>query len=208
MIPPKDRACGAVPGLDAWKPWRPHEAAIRLAGIEGTWCVAGGWALDLWRGTETRSHADLEIAILRREFAVFQARLHDFKFFAVGSGDVSPLAADAWAGAEKHQIWVLDDAEMAWRMDIFLEPGDRDTWVFRRDETISRPRLQMIAATADGVPYLKPEGVLLYKAKAVRAKDAADFDACAPLLEPAARAWLRDALQRTHPGHSWIDLLD
>jgi hypothetical protein len=108
----------------------------------------------LWRGTETRSHADLEIAILRREFAVFRARLHDFKFFVVGSGDVSPLAADAWAGAEKHQNWVLDDAEMAWRMDIFLEPGDRDTWVFRRDETISRPRLQMIAATADGVPYL------------------------------------------------------
>jgi hypothetical protein len=103
---------------------------------------------------------------------------------------------------------VLDVAAKAWRMDIFLEPGDRDAWIFRRDETISRPRSQMIAATADGVPYLKPEGVLLYKAKAARPKDEADFAACAPLLEPAARAWLRDALLRVHPLHSWIARLD
>jgi hypothetical protein len=97
MTLPKDQARDAVPGLDAWKPWRPDEAASRLAGVEAPWCVAGGWALDLWRGKETRSHADLEIAILRPQFWVFRARLRDFKFFAVGSGDVSLLAADAGA---------------------------------------------------------------------------------------------------------------
>ncbi len=89
-------------------------------------------------------------------------------------------------------------------MDIFLEPGDSLTWVFRRDETIRRQRSQMIAATREGVPYLKPEGVLLYKAKAVHAKDEADFRACVPRLQPSARAWLRDALSRAHPGHPWI----
>jgi hypothetical protein len=204
----KDRPGDAIPGLDAWKPWEPKEAAARLADIGAPWCVAGGWALDLWRGKQTRPHSDLEIAILRHEFEHFRARLGDFKLFAVGSGDISPLAPDAYVAAEKHQVWVLDDIARAWRMDIFLEVGDRDTWVFRRNAAIRRSRSRMIAVTADGVPYLRPEGVLLYKAKATRAKDAADFEVCAPLLEPEARAWLCEALARAHPGHPWIGRLD
>jgi hypothetical protein len=27
------------------------------------WCVAAGWALDLFRGMQTREHGDIEIAI-------------------------------------------------------------------------------------------------------------------------------------------------
>src|SRR6266568_4406552 len=96
----------------------------------------------------------------------------------------------------------------SWRMDIFVEPGDRDTWVFRRDEMIRCPRSRMIAITTQGVPYLRPEGVLLYKAKARRVKDEADFSACTPLMEPAARAWLRDSLARVHPRHPWIGCLE
>jgi hypothetical protein len=86
-------------------------------------------------------------------------------------------------------------------MDMLLEPGDADLWVFRRDATIRRPRSAMIGTSANGVPYLKPEGVLIYKAKARRPKDEADFAACAPLMDAAARRWLKDALARAHPGH-------
>ena len=36
--------------------WSPHEVAERLDGCEVPWCVAAGWALDLFRGTRIREH--------------------------------------------------------------------------------------------------------------------------------------------------------
>jgi hypothetical protein len=92
----------------------------RLAGIGVPWCVAGGWALDLWHGKETRPHDDLEIAILRPDFAVFRAQLSGFRCCVADSGKVSGLPTDAAPGSDKHQIWVLDEPAKAWRMDIFL----------------------------------------------------------------------------------------
>jgi hypothetical protein len=151
-----------------------------------------------------RPHVDLEIAILRPHFPLFRSQLADFKCYVASDGKVSALAPGSIPEPGRHQIWILDEAIQSWRMDIFLEPGDSLAWAFRRDETIRRPRSQMIATTREGVPYLKPEGVLLYKAKAAHAKDEGDFRACAPLLQPSARAWLRDALSRAHPGHPWI----
>lgn len=51
---------------------------------------------------------------------------------------------------------------------------------------------------------LKATGALLYKAKAMRPKDEADFDACLPTLDRAACTWLSRALTQAHPGHPWL----
>lgn len=85
-----------------------------------------------------------------------------------------------------------------------LEVGDRDTWVCRRDESITASRQAMTRISPDGVPYLAPAGALLYKAKAHRDKDQADFDLCVPSLTDDERAWLVAALRVAHPGHEWI----
>jgi hypothetical protein len=58
--------------------------------------------------------------------------------------------------------------------------------------------------SADGIPYLRPEICLLFKAKAVRDRDRADFEAALPRMSPAQRAWLHSALVRVHPDHDWI----
>lgn len=194
------------PPLDAWRAWRPEEALVHLAGVGIDWCVVGGWAIDLWLGRETRTHEDLEIAILRDDFASIRKHLGAFDLHSVGDGEVRRLAPHEMPAADKHQNWVLDSAANAWRMDIMMEPGDAHTWVFRRDPSIRAPRKQMIG-TRDGVRFLKPEGALLYKAKAARPKDEADFAVCLPHLEAAARAWLGDALARAHPHHPWIAAL-
>jgi hypothetical protein len=196
-----------VPGLEAWAPWHPYEALKRLVGAPAPWCVAGGWAIDLWLGKQTRPHHDLDIAVLRADLAVFRARLNDFRSFVAADGELRALPPHLSPRSEQHQIWLLDDREKVWRMGILLEPGDAGTWVFRRDETIRRSRSQMVATTTEGIPYLRPEGILLYKAKATRPQDEADFRACAPLLDSAARAWLKNALARSHPSHLWIGRL-
>jgi hypothetical protein len=93
-----------------------------------------------------------------------------------------------------------------WEYDILLTRSDRVTWVFKRDPRIRRP-LGEVLWTRDDVPYLRPEVQLLLKARALRPKDQADFEAASPLLDPSSRAWLRESLQLVSPGHRWIPAL-
>jgi len=196
------------PPLSAWTPWTPREAAGRLAGVTADWAVVGGWAIDLFLGRQTRKHEDLEIAVPRSQFEVMQAALAEFALHAVGDGEVRFLPPGQPTPPDKHQNWVLDVPAQAWRMDVMLEPGDAATWVFRRDRRLTAARGRMIARTAEGVPFLRPEGALLYKAKGQREKDEADLTSVLPALDDAARAWLRDALVLVHPGHAWLERLD
>ena len=92
-------------------------------------------------------------------------------------------------------------------MDIFREPHEGSTWLCRRDTSIRRPYSEIIEVTPDGVPYLVPEIVLLFKAKHSRPKDEADFAGTLPLLNPAQRSWLAWTLAIVHPGHHWLRLL-
>jgi Aminoglycoside-2''-adenylyltransferase len=192
------------PGLDAWRPWTPAEAAERLAGVGIPWCVVGGWAIDLFAGGQTRPHGDLEIAVGRPDLPAVRRALPGHRFHVVGDGEVRALPAGADPPADRHQNWVLDVAAGAWRMDVMLEPGDRDTWVYRRDPTVRAPRAAMVGATPDGIPYLRPPAVLLFKARAVRPKDEHDLRLCLPRLDPGERAWLARALARADPAHPWL----
>jgi hypothetical protein len=76
-------------------------------------------------------------------------------------------------------------------------------WIYRRDPRIRRPYPGIIRHSADGIPYLAPEVVLLFKAGHPRGKDEADFRRVLPLLDRAQRRWLLDALTVTSPGHPW-----
>jgi len=191
------------PDLDAWEPWRPAELAARLATYDLTWYVAGGWALDLWYGEQTREHEDIEFAIPRTGFDRLRRHFAGLELYAAGNGSVDRLAPDGAPDPGYRQVWVFDPAACRWRTDIFLDPGDGDTWVSHRDRRLRRPYREAVARTADGIPYLCPEVVLLYKAKARRDKDEADFDRALPRLDPPARRWLAGALDLLHPGHGW-----
>jgi Aminoglycoside-2''-adenylyltransferase len=188
-----------------WDPWSPLEVTERLAEVDIRWCVAAGWALDLYRGRITREHEDLEIAVPAGSFGVVRDALAGFEFDVVGSGHVWPL--DSPAFAVMHQTWVREPVTGIYRLDVFREPHDADIWICRRDEGIRLPYGQVIETTADGVPFMAPEIVLLFKAKHSRPKDEADFAGALDLLGGARRAWLADALARVHPGHRWLPLL-
>jgi hypothetical protein len=177
-----------------------------LAGVNAAWCVVGGWAIDLWLGEITRPHEDLEIAIPRDDFPAVRARLHDYALFSVGDGEVWRLADGEEHAPDKHQTWVLDAAADRWRLDVMLEPGDADRWVFRRDPSITLPRADTFGMR-DDIPYLLPHCALLFKAKHMRPKDEADFECCLPRLDAWQREWLRDAVTRAHGEHPWISRL-
>ena len=192
------------PGLDAWEPWSPEEAAARLAPLRSPWCVVGGWAVDLFLGDVTRHHEDLEVAVLPDAFDDVRALLAGFELYAVGDGEVRHLPPEERRPEDRHQTWVLEPSSQRWRMDVMVEPGDAERWCYRRDPAIDAPRSFMIGGTTAGIPFLLPHGTLLFKAKSMRPKDEADFERSAPLLAPEQRSWLAGMLERLHPGHPWI----
>jgi hypothetical protein len=197
------------PDLTMWDAWRPAEVARLLAGVQAPWYVAAGWAIDLFLGGQRRAHADLEIAVPRARFAEVAAALAGFELFVPvsgpGNGRVWPLARAGELVQTLHQTWVREPGSGRWRLDIFREPSDHDTWVCRRDERIRMPYRELIAHTADGIPYSRPEVTLLFKAKwSDLPKNQSDFAAVLPLLEPARRRWLSESLALVHPGHPWL----
>jgi hypothetical protein len=195
------------PDLTLWEPWSPAEAASRLAGVPARWYVAAGWALDLFLGRETRDHEDLEIGVPEKEYDAVAERLaaQGLDLFVVGGGLARPPTERALA--IHHQTWARDRDTGSWRIDVLREPSDDDQWVFRRDPRIRRPCAGIVGVTSDGIPYAQPEIVLLFKAKAVRPKDEADFTTVLPDLGAGWRRWLHDALALVHPGHRWLDAL-
>jgi hypothetical protein len=60
--------------------------------------------------------------------------------------------------------------------------------------------VRLLDPEQDGIPYLAPELVLLFKAKHVRHKDQADFDLTIPHLTRAQRSRLAELLAIVHPG--------
>jgi hypothetical protein len=198
------------PDVEKWEAWHPAEAAARFAGIDAPWYVAAGWSIDLFLGGRHREHEDLEVAIPAHRLDDFVAALDGLEIFVVGvprDGHVTLLADARGALAETHQTWVGEPDGGLWRIDLFREESDDETWICRRDDRIRLPFSEAILRTDDGVPYGRPEIALLYKAKHRREKDEADFEAALSRLGEPARARLRDWIGLVHPGHAWIERL-
>jgi hypothetical protein len=190
-----------------WEPLDPGRLSRLLAGFRPPWWIAGGRALDLWLGRETRLHKDLDIAVLRTD----QQELYRFfggweLRFATAAGDLEP-----WAGERLelhvHGIWVRRSQDAPWLCEFLLNESEDGRWVYRRDPAVTYPLDRVGTRRGGELPFLAPEIVLLYKAKAPTAADEADFALARPLLEPAGRDWLRSAIAQAHPGHRWLQTL-
>jgi hypothetical protein len=192
--------------IDHWEPWTPTELAARMAPSGIGWCVVGGWAIDLHLGRVTREHEDLEFAVPRADDLAARTALRELEAFTPSDHVLHHLPHDGLRRPETHQTWMLDPVARLWRVDVMLEPGDDDTWVYRRDESVTAPRSFMERRTADGITYLGPHGALFYKgAKGeTRPKDEADFAVAAPTLTDDERGWLVETLARVRPEHPWL----
>ena len=192
-----------------WSPRDEKDAVALMEGFPGDWWVAGGRALEAFTGVE-REHGDIDVAILRADLPAFREHVRSrFHVWAAFAGALKPVLPDdpdelpVGCG----QVWLRPDAGSPWEFDVLLNPGSAGQWVNRRVPQMSLPLEDATWADADGVRWLNPEVVLLFKAKHLRAKDRADFTTALPLLGEDRRAWLRHALAWTHPGHEWLGCL-
>lgn len=189
---------------EEWEAWTPARATAEIGRTEIPWCVTGGWAIELFVGAPIRVHGDLEISIPCSRWPVFRPRLSGLEFFVAGSGELFPLERPALD--EHHQTWGRDSLGR-FRIDVFREPHDGDTWICRRDSRLRRPYSDLIRRTDDGIPYMVPEAVLLFKAKHDLPKDQQDLNEAVPMMDEQSIAWLADAIAIVHPQHAWLGLL-
>lgn len=191
----------------AWRSVKPSEGLLWLSALSVPWWVAGGWALDLYVGNQSRPHKDFDVGILRRDVHRVISGLPSWDFFEAKSGVLTKLAAGEVPRSGVNSLWGRTRGSAWWELELMLDEADADHWVFRRASTIRRPLTTVIRHNPDGIPYLAPEIQLLYKARTPRSNDQTDFDHIYPRLDLDARSWLQDALAIAEPGHPWLSML-
>jgi hypothetical protein len=184
-----------------------NELLIRVAMLmrpfNGMWGVAGGWAIDLSIGRQTRTHADIDVAILRDDQRPLRELLGDADVAQVVDGQLVPC------GAEERLELPIHEIHAKWpdhfRVEFLLNERDRaaDEWVFRRDARVRRA-LDVAFVRGRYLPYLAPELVLLFKSNDPSPKNDADFATVRPRLSVEQCSWLAGALATAQPTHRWI----
>lgn len=191
----------------SWRATHPSEAVAWMSSVTVPWWFAGGWALDLFLGSPSRPHKDLDIGILRRDLPKVLSALSSWEVFEANNHTLTRLQAET-ASADVHSLWCRPAGTTLWMFELMLDESRDGRWVFRRQPEIRRDLETVIRRSVEGLPFLAPDIQLLYKARSVRAEDQADFDRVAPRLDREARAWLRDALELVEPGHQWLAALE
>jgi len=174
-----------------------------LAPVDAPWWIAGGQAIDLWLGRQTRVHADLDVQILQRDQHRFRAALDGWELAVAHEGVLTPWT-DGDLPDVANALWCRPVGAAAWAFELLLAPARDDVWVFRRDDRVTRPLAAIGFTTDDGIPVVVPEVQLLFKAKEGRPRDEADLASVLPELADDQRAWLADAIQLVHPDHPWV----
>jgi hypothetical protein len=175
-----------------------------MRGFPAPWGIAGGWALDLFLGRETRPHGDVDLALFREDQAALRRHLTGWAFQKVEGGRVSD-----WSEADRllppvHEVHARRVGTPPARLEFLLNEREGEQWVYRRHRDVRCPAGGLFLTSEAGLPVLCPAVVLLYKAKALRPVDQGDFEVAHGALPPSRRAWLRAALETVHPGHPWL----
>ena len=192
-----------------WQPLSVVQVGRLFAGLTVPWWVAGGQAIDLFVGYQTRPHGDTDVLIRRGDQLVVQAHLAGWDLHRATYPGLTSWQTGVYLDSPLNDIWCRRSPDAPWSLQLMLLDTQGDEWVFKRDRTIGGPLTKIGRQTSSGIPYLAPEIQLLYKAKSETLdKDQADFEVAAPHLTKRASRWLLNCLEKRFPdGHPWIRAL-
>ena len=193
-------------------PLHPFEVLSLLGDAPFRWWIAGGWAIDLFLGKQTRPHFDIDIAIARDDQLAAQRYLSKWEFYSTKRDKRGEIVLQIWEageilGQEYPGVWARELGKDLWRFEfLFHEINDR-TWTFRYDDSVQHPISKIKEFSPDNIPYLLPEVALLYKAARLRNVDKQDFQKVLPKLKQTQRRQLLTDLQKFNSDHPWLAVL-
>jgi hypothetical protein len=198
----------ATPPEHRWEPLGLAEVEQLFGSLSAPWWIAGGHALDLFLGHETRPHVDIDVAVLRRDQHVFRDALATWDVQIAREGAFIPWKrGEAITKPEHHEIWARETPNGPWRLELLFEESEGTRWAYRRNSRIGLNVADLGRRDASGLPFIRPEVMLLYKSKSPRPVDETDFLYTLPRLDVAQKGWLVGALYTIDPTHRWIERL-
>ena len=194
-----------------WRPLHPRDARQLMAGLNAPWWIGGGWAIDLFRGRESRAHADVDICLLLRDQAAVRQHFTGWDMQIAHDGKLTPwLPGQTLQRVRRHScgIWARPSPDELWNLEFLFEDSEDADWLYRRNQAIRRPLAEYGACDREGIAFVRPEIALLHKATSFSvARHAADFEVALPDMDSAARSWLKAALRLENADHPWLNRL-
>lgn len=206
------------------------------------WAVCGGDAIDLFVGRQTRLHKDIDVAVFweDREHIISEFLRRGWRIFEPDHGllrEITTLEEDL---RTEDNLWCIKPETDSYQIikkhndfyEITTERKHQDTldyievlfnrekdgrFLYKRDPAITLENY--LYKNENGIPYLAPEMVLLYKSIFVRFLDVPeqkemvenyrhDFSVALEKFGGQQKWWLRNALIRCYPmGHEWLEKL-
>ena len=198
----------AQPPEHRWEPLSLEDVKKALASVSAPWWIAGGRALDMFIGHETRTHVDIDVAVLRRDQQPFREALGKWDVQIAHAGEFIPWKrGETITNPDHHEIWARETPDGPWRIELLFEESEGNRWTYRRNPSIGLNIADLGRRDAYGIQFLRPEVLLLYKSKSPRPVDETDLLYVLPRLDVAQRGWLAAALYTTDPTHRWLQRL-
>jgi len=182
-----------------WRQTSPEQLVGWLDGATMPWGIAGGWALDLWQGSVSRPHSDIEISCFFADLPALLPLLASFEIAIARNKQLTVYEPGTALPPPPFSLWLRRHAETLWDFEIVAEAQLNRQWAYRRDLSVRRSLDTVFTHTASGLPIIAPEVQLLYKCKQPRDKDLLDLQRYVPALDEPARLWLRSAVAAAHP---------
>ncbi len=188
-----------------------HAVQAVLNGISAPWWFCGGWGIDLFLGKETRAHKDIDIAIFRKDQLLFQRFLMElgWELNIAHSGELSSWKPGQYLELPFHTIWCRNSKSDPDFIELLLNENDRSDFLYRKNTSIRRTASNAFLLTENGLPFLAPEIILLYKSGSYTTLgNRHDFEHTVSLLSHEQRHWLISALLTVESAadttHPWI----
>ncbi len=121
----------AAEELGPWDPLRPEDADAEFATWAAPWWVAGGWAIDMILGRQTREHGDLDLLVLRRDQACVREELLDWDVHAADPpGSLRPWPVGETLPPAVHDVWCRRTPRSAWAFQLMIDDTEGDDLAF------------------------------------------------------------------------------
>jgi Aminoglycoside-2''-adenylyltransferase len=186
--------------VEVWAPASVVQAAEMFGDADFRWWISGGLALEEFVNRSWREHSDTDVGLTRRDLPQLASVLQGWELFVSSGGSLrqwrgAPLRLDR----NENNLWCRRSPSDPWALDITINEGDADEWVFRRDPTITLSWPDAVLHDgAHHVPYVAPEIQLLFKGRDPRPKDDDDARVVIPELGRGQRERLRRWLPANH----------
>jgi len=206
--------------------------AQELCGAKLDWAICGGYAISLYLDKDIRVHGDIDVCVFEKDRNLalkymLNAGWNVYEFR--GMGKLRKLNPNTASDVGRNLMCLKEDCrlvkfypceEEGMMYYEFLHDGinkcnyiellfnreEDGEFVFDADKGIKRDIGKAIMHR-NGVAYLAPEIVLLYKAaQPDRNENGIDFKCAYPHMDDEQKAWLVQSIKKLYPeGHKWLE---